>query len=170
MEKLGIDPIIISKIVISYEHWDHNSGLKELTPIVNYAELYRLVKQNPSKNMQLISVEDPKEITEGVYTTGRLKGPVDEQSLILKGRKGWYILVGCSHPSIEKILNAGKQFGRIIGIIGGFHSFNNFSVIKDLDFICPCHCTNHKENLKKVFPDKISDCGVGKIIDLDDEI
>ena len=166
MEKLGINPKIIDKIVISHEHWDHNGGLKVLESFVYDAELYRLAKQSPSENMHLISVEKSKEIVEGIYTTGRLNGPVDEQSLVLKAREGQYVLVGCSHPGVEEILNVAKQYGNIRGLVGGFHGFNNFKVVQDLDFICPCHCTAHKKDLKKVFPDKISYCGVGKIIDL----
>lgn len=170
IQKLKINPKDIDKIVISHEHWDHNSGLKILSPIVNTVDLYRLKKINPSKNMHLISVEKPQKITEKVYTMGRLKGPIDEQSLIIKGRKGWYILVGCSHPGVEKILNIAKQNYNVIGLIGGFHGFNNFNVVKDLDFICPCHCTVHKKNLKEIFPNKISKCGVGKIVNLNEEI
>jgi 7,8-dihydropterin-6-yl-methyl-4-(beta-D-ribofuranosyl)aminobenzene 5'-phosphate synthase len=166
MEKLGIYLRNIGKIMISHEHRDHNGGLEALASFVGNAELYRLAKQSPNENMHLISAEDSRKITEGVYTTGRLKGSIDEQSLVLKGKKGWYVLVGCSHPGVEKILQIAKQIGNIVGIIGGLHSFNNFSAVEDLDFICPCHCTAHKKELKKAFPDKISDCGVGKIIDL----
>jgi 7,8-dihydropterin-6-yl-methyl-4-(beta-D-ribofuranosyl)aminobenzene 5'-phosphate synthase len=166
IKKLGFDPKTIDKIAISHEHWDHYGGLKVLATNIDNADLYRLAKQSPSENMHLISAEESLEITEGVYTTGRIEGPVDEHSLVINGKKGWYVLTGCSHPGLEKILHIAKQIGNIIGIIGGFHGFNNFKLIEDLDFICPCHCTAHKEGLKKAYPDKISECGVGKIIDL----
>ncbi len=166
MEKLGINPKVIDKIVISHEHWDHNGGLKVLAAIIDAADLYRLEKQNSSENMRLISTEESLKITEGVYSTGRIEGLVDEQSLVIKGDKGGYILTGCSHPGLEKIFHKAKQIGNIVGVIGGFHGFNNFQLVEDLDFICPCHCTVHKKDLKKVFPDKISECGVGKSIDL----
>jgi len=166
MKKLGIDPTAINKIAISHEHSDHNGGLKALATIVDIVDLYRLAKQNPSENMNLLSVENSMEITEGVYTTGRLKSSVDEHSLVIKGDKGWYVLTGCSHPGLEKILYTTKQIGNVIGIIGGFHGFNNFRLVEKLDFICPCHCTAYKKDLKKLYPDKICKCGVGKIIDL----
>ena len=63
-------------------------------------------------------------------------------------------------------MNVAKQYGNVIGLIGGFHSFHNFFAVEDLDFICPCHCTTYKKNLQKKFPDKFSICGVGKKIDL----
>ena len=166
MGKLGIDPRMISKIVISHEHWDHSGGLQALVPLVGDVELYRLGKKSPSENMQLVSAEEPQEITEGMYTTGRLKGPVDEQSLVLKGKKGRYVLVGCSHPGVEKIIDAAKQYGNIVGLVGGLHGFNNFSVLEELDLVCPCHCTVHKRKIRELFPETSVDCGVGRLIEI----
>jgi 7,8-dihydropterin-6-yl-methyl-4-(beta-D-ribofuranosyl)aminobenzene 5'-phosphate synthase len=167
MEKLRINPESISKIVISHEHWDHNGGLKELSTLVNEVTLYRLAKKSPSENMHFVSVENSSEITEGIHTTGRLKGsPVDEHSLVLHGNKGWYVLVGCSHPGVEEILNVAKQYGDIVGLVGGLHSFNNFSILGRLDFICPCHCTKHKRGIKELHPQTYIEGGVGRVIEI----
>jgi len=167
MEKLRINPEGISKIVISHEHWDHNGGLKELSALVNEVTLYRLEKKSHGKNMHLVSVENSCEITEGIHTTGRLKGsPVDEHSLILHGNKGRYVLVGCSHPGVEEILNVAKQYGDIVGLVGGLHSFNNFSILERLDFICPCHCTKYKREIKKLHPQTFAEGGVGRVIEI----
>jgi len=166
MEKLGIDPRMISKIVISHEHWDHSGGLQALVPLVGDVELYRLGKKSPSENMQLVSAEEPQEITEGMYTTGRIKGPVDEHSLVLKGKNGRYILVGCSHPGVEKIIDVAKQYGNIVGLIGGLHGFNNFVLLEGLDIVCATHCTKHKKEINELFPGISVDGGVGKIIEI----
>jgi len=166
MNLLNINPSDITKIIISHEHWDHNGGLKLLIPYLKDIELYHLSHENPSNNFMSIFPDIPQKISQNVWTTGLLKGIVDEQSLVLKGNKGWYILTGCSHPCVENILHAARKIGNIIGIIGGFHDFNNFKLVEDLDFICPCHCTAHKKDLKKIFPNKSADCGVGKIINL----
>ena len=166
MKKLGIDIVNISKIVISHEHWDHNGSLDELAKFVNKVDLYRIKKKNPENNMRLIPASNPNKITENIFTTGIIKGTVDEQSLILKGQKGWYVLVGCSHPGVGKILFNAREYGRIVGLIGGFHDFRDFQTIENLDFICPCHCTKYKMNLKKLFPKKYIDGGVGKIINI----
>ena len=156
MQKLGINPKDISKIVISHEHWDHNGGLASLVALLDNVELYRLE-----------NVKESQMISEGVYTTGRLPGlPVDEQSLILKGKNGFYALVGCSHSGVENILQTSKKFGNIAGIVGGLHDFADFSILKDLDFICPCHCTTFKKDLKQTYPTKFVECGVGKTIDI----
>ena len=163
MKRLDITPMNIDKIVISHEHWDHSGGLNALAPLTNDIELYRLAKKIPRENLHLISAEKPQKITEKVYTTGRLKGSVDEQSLVLKGEKCCYVLVGCSHPGVEKILGAARCHGNVLGLVGGFHGFDNFSILEELDFICPCHCTQHKQELKSLYPTKYSEGGVGKV-------
>jgi len=38
--------------------------------------------------------------------------------------------------------------------------------MEDLKFICPCHCTSHKKDIKDLFTDSYSECGVGRKIDL----
>ena len=164
MKRLSVDPRNISKIAISHEHRDHNGGLKTLGPLVGDVELYRLAKKNPCEKMHLISAEETQKITEGIYTTGRIKGLQDEQSLVLKGEKGWYVLVGCSHPGVEKILDVAKQYGRVVGLVGGLHDFNNFSILERLGFICICHCTRYKKKIQMLFPRTCVVGGVGRTI------
>jgi 7,8-dihydropterin-6-yl-methyl-4-(beta-D-ribofuranosyl)aminobenzene 5'-phosphate synthase len=170
MEKLHLNPRDIDKIVISHEHWDHTGGLTSLLSFIDNAELYRIGNHSLSEKIQLITVEEPRRISHEIHTIGRLIGsPVDEQSLVLQGKKGWYVLVGCSHPGVENILQRAQHIGNITGIIGGFHGFDNFSVLKGLDSICPCHCTQYKKEISIAFPDAYSECGVGKTIDLNEE-
>ena len=166
MEELDVDPRIINNIVISHEHSDHYGGLDAIAPLIDDFQLFRLAKESPGKNTHVLTAEEPQKITDEVYTTGRLKGSVDEQSLVLKGRNGWYVLVGCSHPSVEKILNAAKQYGDIVGLIGGLHGFNNFSILEGLDIICPCHCTQHKREIKELYPEKYTKGGVGRVVEI----
>jgi 7,8-dihydropterin-6-yl-methyl-4-(beta-D-ribofuranosyl)aminobenzene 5'-phosphate synthase len=167
MEKLDINPLNISTIVISHEHWDHNGGLKNLTSVTKNVKLYRLGGEAPSENMCLISAEKPYKINEEVYSSGRLLGdPIDEQSLILKGKIGWYILVGCSHPGILTILDAAKPYGEVKGIIGGFHGFSNFHLFDNLELVCASHCTHYKKKNQKLFTKKYIESGVGKVIEI----
>ena len=165
MNLLGISPANIKKIVISHEHDDHKGGLKTIVPYTEDVTVYQLRNEIFRHNMRSIVPEIPEKISENVWTTGRIKGIVNEQSLVIKGKIGWYLLTGCSHPGVDKILEIAGQIGNIVGIIGGFHGFNKFRIIENFNYICPCHCTVHKNDLVKAFPDKISKCGVGKIID-----
>jgi 7,8-dihydropterin-6-yl-methyl-4-(beta-D-ribofuranosyl)aminobenzene 5'-phosphate synthase len=166
MEKLHLSTYEIKKIVISHEHKDHNGGLSFLSPFLTNSEVYRLKSDKPHKFFRSIYVEKPQKICENIWTTGRLKGPVDEQALVLKGRNGWYILTGCSHPGVETILNSGQKVGPIVGIIGGFHGFHSFSVLNELECVCPCHCTRYKHEIKKRYPQSYTSCGVGQIIEI----
>jgi len=167
MEKLRINPKEINKIVISHEHWDHNGGLKSIIALIKGAELYSLEKTKINEKIKFKLVKESEMILEGVYTTGRLEGsPIDEQSLVLKGKKGYYVIVGCSHSGVENILYESKKFGKVIGIIGGFHGFEKFNVLNDLDLISPCHCTKYKKSLEKLYPKKFIKGGVGKVFEL----
>jgi len=167
MEKLGVNPGKISKIVISHEHWDHYGGLKSLATLVGDIKLYRLGKESPSRNMNVITVKEPQKIIDGVYTTGRLVGaPVDEQSLVLNSKKDWYVLTGCSHSDVEEILDASKKYGNVVGLIGGLHDFNNFHILGKLELVCATHCTKHKNEIKRSYPNINIEGGVGKIIEI----
>ncbi len=167
MKKLGIDPKGISKIVISHEHWDHNGGLKDLLAYLKKdIPIYRF---NCIKSKKLIckTVSEPIKISKNVYSTGRMPGhPVDEQSLILMGKKGFFALAGCSHNDVKNILKKGKEYGKIIGIIGGLHGFSEFEILKNLDLICPTHCTKHIKEIKNRYPESYIPGGVGRKIEI----
>lgn len=164
---LNIDPRKISKIVISHEHWDHNGGLEGLLPhLKKDIPIYRF---NDIKSEKLIfnPISNPVKISENVFSTGRMKGePVDEQSLILKGKKGYYALAGCSHNHVKNILKKGKEYGEIKGLIGGLHGFSEFEIIKNLDLICPIHCTKHIKEIKNLYPNSYISGGVGRKIEI----
>ncbi|HHH79519.1 MAG TPA: MBL fold metallo-hydrolase [Thermoplasmatales archaeon] len=166
MRNLDIDPSRINKVVLSHEHWDHTGGLKALESFLGEVELYRLGGEAPSETMHLVVVEDAQVIVDGVYTTGRLEGFVDEQALVLRGRKGLYVLVGCSHPGVERILDAAKRYGEVVGLMGGFHDFSNLSILRGLDFISPCHCTRYKRRIMDLYPDTCGKCGVGMVVEI----
>jgi len=167
MEVLKKDPEKISKIIISHEHYDHNGGLQALLPLLGPATIYRIGKEPSTDMIQQITVEQPQQITTDIFSTGRLDGyPKDEQSVLLRGSKGFYVLTGCSHPGVKQILQAAKKQENIIGIIGGFHGFDMFDLLKELDHIYPCHCTVHKEKIRKLYPETSHDCFVGATIEI----
>jgi len=166
MKILHVDPNSIDTIVISHEHWDHNGGMDVFENAINDIVVYRPHQNviNPAKHVAVTS--SILTITKDIYSTGLLKNRIDEQSLILKGKKGWYVLAGCAHPGVDTIVTTSKQVGNVVGIIGGLHGFKDFSILEDIDFVCPCHCTKYKQKLKKLFPTKYVKGGVGKVIEL----
>jgi len=89
-----------------------------------------------------------------------------EQCLIVETDKGLVIIVGCSHPGVDAILDAASQFGTPYAVIGGLHGFDEFELIQKLQFVCPTHCTQHIPEIQSLYPDKYVQGGAGKVIEI----
>ena len=165
MKELNIDPRDIGTIVISHAHDDHTGGLSEILSINEVAELYPPSSfKRAFLGRKVTVVKGPVQIRENIFSTGELEGV--EQSLALKTAKGLFVLTGCAHSGMERILAAAAKFGTLYGIAGGFHGFHDFELFKDLSLICPCHCTKYKQEITDLFRDRTSQCGVGLVIEL----
>jgi len=164
MEKLGIDPTSIDEVFISHAHADHTRGLPEFLEVNKRAKIYIPPSFQGIKGRETIIVKGPTKIHENVFSTGELDGI--EQSVGVETGKGIVLIVGCSHPKMSHILSMAAKFGKVYGIIGGLHGFSEFELFKDLKLICPTHCTQHKTELKKLYPQKYIEGGAGKIIEI----
>lgn len=163
MKTLGIDPQDLDDIFISHNHFDHIGGLSTILNKNSNVSIYLPQSlRGVRKAKEIIYIDSARKLTEGLYTTGELDGI--EQSLIVQTTKGLVIIVGCSHPDMDKILKSSSQFGNIYGIIGGLHGFNNFKLFKNLQLICPTHCTQHKMEIKSLYPMQYVEGGVGNVI------
>jgi len=165
MRELNINPNTIDIVVISHPHNDHTGGLKNIIEANKDAEFYlpRSFKRRISAK-RVSKIKESLEIRQGIFSTGELRGK--EQSLVISTSKGLVVVVGCAHPGVGTILDAAARFGKIYGIIGGLHSFGQFDRLDPLSLICPCHCTQHKLAIKRLLPDRCSDCGAGLILEL----
>ncbi len=165
MKKLNIDPGAIGIVVISHPHGDHFGGLENIIEANKDAELY-LPQSFPIGTLarKLTKVKEPVQICPNVFSTGELGGI--EQSLVINTDKGLLVVVGCSHPGVGNILDAASRFGKVYGIVGGFHGFRDFDRLNPLSLICPCHCTQYKIEIKRLFGDRCLDCGAGMVIEL----
>lgn len=165
MEKLGFDPSSIGIVVISHPHWDHCGGLQDIMDASKDAELYLPQSfRGGVSTKKVTKVKQPFQIRNNIYSTGELAGI--EQSLVINTDKGLLVVVGCSHPGVGSILDAAAKFGKVYGIVGGFHGFRNFDRLNPLSLICPCHCTQYKSEIKRLFQDRCLDCGAGRVIEL----
>ena len=165
MRKLGIAPGRIGIIVISHAHGDHTGGLSDILVINRHAEIYVPASSAAGiTGRKVTSVSKPLQISEDIFSTGELESI--EQSLVLKTGKGIVVIVGCSHPGVGIIIDAASYHGEVYGIIGGFHGFRDFDRLRGLSLICPCHYTQHKSEIKRLFQEQYVPCGVGCELEL----
>jgi len=160
MKALNIDPKKIQAVMLSHDHWDHTGGLNGLLNVIPNIAIYKPTFSNK-----------PTEVFPNIITTGTLGGrySIQEQSLICKTKAGLVVITGCSHPGLGHILEIAKKFGPVHAIIGGFHGFDKFEVLNGVSIIMPCHCTSHKEEIKRLFPDVFTSGGVGKKLEFSDK-
>ena len=164
MKKLKINPQEIEDVFISHLHWDHIGGLEAFLQVNNNVKLWVPSCFSEVENAkEVIEIKEPRKLYEGIYSTGELEGI--EQSLCIETKKGIVILVGCSHPKMENILQKASEFGKVYGIIGGLHATKPES-LRELNLICPTHCTQYKADIKSIYPEKYIEGGAGRIIEI----
>jgi 7,8-dihydropterin-6-yl-methyl-4-(beta-D-ribofuranosyl)aminobenzene 5'-phosphate synthase len=164
MVKLGIVPKDIDDVFISHSHFDHTGGLSAFLDQNNEVKLWIPRSFRGVKNAkEVMEIENPSKLYEGIYSTGELGGI--EQSLCVETQKGIVIITGCSHPKMKHIIAVASQFGKVYGIIGGLHG-NRPESLKNLDLICATHCTQYKQEIKSLYPDKYIEGGAGKVIEI----
>jgi 7,8-dihydropterin-6-yl-methyl-4-(beta-D-ribofuranosyl)aminobenzene 5'-phosphate synthase len=137
----------------------------------------------PSANFQLI--DKNVEIVPGMYLIALVSdkpGTLElrELSLAIRTPDGLLLVVGCSHPGVEHILQEASAIDPHINLLlGGLHQIQApdpeveriAKVLHDqykLDRIAPGHCTGEPEfaALKKTFGDHYVYAGVGSVVDL----
>lgn len=165
MKKLNTDPNSVEEVFISHAHWDHTGGLSDFLRTNKEVKVYVPVTvAKPRSAREAITVSDPLQIYGNVFSTGVLRGV--EQSLVVKTGKGLVVIVGCSHPGVRDIPRAASRFGEPYALIGGLHGFREFDLVKDLELVCPTHCTQFKSEIKSRYPEKCIDGGAGRVIQL----
>ncbi len=164
MEKLHIDPGDVEIVFISHNHFDHTGGLSAFLTVNNQVTIFVPQSLRGIRNVkEVIYVTDAMKITENIFSTGELENI--EQSMAVKTDKGLVLVNGCSHPSMSNILDKTSEFGNVYAVVGGFHGFSDYELFKDMELICPTHCTQHKQEIKSLYPDKVTEGGAGKIIE-----
>lgn len=162
---LDLDISKVDAVMISHNHWDHVYGLPEVLFLTEYrSQIYvpsssreAILQQNPRAS--IITVDKPIQIFEDIWSTGSLDVyyrnlSFFEQSLILNEKDGLYVVTGCAHPGIVKIIERINQLFPEMSIAlltGGFHLVNATeeeikrisSALKKLGVknIAPSHCT-----------------------------
>ena len=159
MKLLDINPKTIDIVVLSHNHWDHTGGLKG----------FLKANENKAKIYHPTDFSKPTKITDDVYSTGYLQSSflgIKEQALFFKTEKGLTVIVGCSHPGVDKIVDVAKEYGKVYAVIGGFHGFNKFDYLKGIDIIGACHCTQYIQEIKERYPKNYKEIKAGQVIEV----
>jgi 7,8-dihydropterin-6-yl-methyl-4-(beta-D-ribofuranosyl)aminobenzene 5'-phosphate synthase len=137
----------------------------------------------PGANFQL--VDKTVEIASNIYLISLVSDKpgtleLHELSLAIKAPNGMVLVVGCSHPGIDKILVAASTIDpRIHLIVGGFHlvAASDADIQKivtalhdtfNVQYVAPGHCTGEPAftALKKAFGDRYLFAGLGTTLAL----
>lgn len=176
MQILGIDLQEIDYVILSHNHWDHCGGLARLLNLNDSLEVYvprsfsKHLKEEIEKRADVYEIQSSTEICSKIYTTGEIEGSVitdktkiliREQSLIISSIKGLIVITGCAHSGINKILNSANKLGKIYGLLGGFHDFEEYSLLRNINLIVPTHCTKNKRKIFSLFSKNCVEGGVG---------
>ncbi len=119
-----------------------------------------------------------------ISTVSQTPGTLElrELSLAIRTPQGLILVVGCSHPGIETIVQASAPLGdHVHRIFGGLHLVTTpdaeiariAGALHDrwrVDAIAPGHCTGEPAfaTLRRVFGDRYGYAGLGEVIALDD--
>jgi 7,8-dihydropterin-6-yl-methyl-4-(beta-D-ribofuranosyl)aminobenzene 5'-phosphate synthase len=185
MEQLQIDPGEIDIVVLSHIHSDHVGGLSgildqnsDVTVYVPASFPQSLKEEVRRYGAEVQEVEEPRELFDGVYTTGELDGGVREQSLIVSTDQGLAIITGCAHPGVLNVLRKAREIAgdKVYLVLGGFHlggaSASEIESIIDgfeqigVTRVAPCHCSGDtaRDLFREHYGEGYIECGVGRRI------
>lgn len=150
-----------------------------------YPDTYKVDSTWPGANISLI--DKPQEVLPGFFlfrTVSENKGTLEmnELSMAIKTPKGLVVVVGCSHPGIEKILAAASQIdSHLYSVFGGLHLVDqtdeqvvqvasNFQQKWKLERVAAGHCSGEfaQSQFAKQFGERHDHSGLGAVISLPD--
>jgi 7,8-dihydropterin-6-yl-methyl-4-(beta-D-ribofuranosyl)aminobenzene 5'-phosphate synthase len=139
MAVLGISPDSLDAVVISHLHLDHVGGprcqnTRTFALSAQDVDLRGIPAYTPTPMVHptatVETVIEGRALGDGIASTGPLAraiwltGTISEQSLLVNVKgKGLVVLVGCGHPSLERILSRAQALveAPVHGVIGGLH-------------------------------------------------
>ena len=145
----------------------------------------RLASGSPWPGARFMQIRTPTEVAPGFWlftvqsdTPGTRE--MNEVSMAIKTPQGLALMVGCSHPGIEKILDAASKIdSRIYTVFGGFHLVDiadaevssmvtRFRDKWKLERAAAGHCTGEFafSEFNRIFGAKLDHAGVGAVIPL----
>jgi 7,8-dihydropterin-6-yl-methyl-4-(beta-D-ribofuranosyl)aminobenzene 5'-phosphate synthase len=141
--------------------------------------------ESPWPGARFVQITEPKEVLPGFFLfTTRSEVPgtreMNEISLVIKTPKGGVLVVGCSHPGIERLVEAATKIdSQLYEVFGGFHLVDipddkvteMVTAFRDkwkIERMAAGHCTGQFAfaELIRVFGPRFDPAGVGSVISL----
>ncbi|MDK2372884.1 MAG: MBL fold metallo-hydrolase [Candidatus Korarchaeota archaeon] len=185
-EALGVDLSSVDFVVLSHEHADHTGGISYVISRNPGIKIYvpegfdeGLIRRMEELGADVVVLEGPTELDDGIMTTGPLRGPPSEQGLLVRipEGSGWVLMTGCAHPGIEEMMRRAKNLtGNLYAVIGGFHLIGAdanrlrslVEAIKEVGVkeVYPIHCSGDEARffIREHLPEAYRDGHVGSVI------
>ncbi len=165
LRRMNIDPASFDDIFISHPDFDHIGGLSHILnendrAIIHNPQSFRGVRY---KN-EVKYYGAPAVIYDNIFTTGEQGNR--EQSMVIVENDTAVVIIGCGHPGLRRILYITRGITGIdqVIIVGGLHDFDELEVLEPIKKVCPTHCTRRASEIKKLYPEKFLEGGVGTVL------
>nr|WP_206204418.1 MBL fold metallo-hydrolase [Thermococcus sp. LS1] len=162
-------------VVLSHWHGDHCGGFPYIAELNPGIPLYA-----PPGNKALamrwgfdaMEVLKAGEIVPGIWTSGPLDG--FEQAAGVETPSGLVVIVGCSHPGVDRLTGAVLEvsgYKKAHLVMGSFHYPSPGTLDKlaaMAEFIAPAHCSGNlaKAYVRKRYPGKFVEVKTGSVLEV----
>ncbi len=169
---LGFDPAQIDLVIISHGDWDHAGGIWSFLDVNPNVDVYlpgslskHLMDEVRGHGAQVVPVgPDLLPVCSGIVLSGEMKGPRNEQAILLKTDNESIVITGCAHPGVVAITRrlAESAPGLPMLVMGGFHLKDSpveeiESIAQEMEelgtrWVAPTHCSG--ERAESIFADR----------------
>ena len=169
---MGIDLNSISFGFMSHDHFDHSGGFAALVGLKVYvSDVSGYLK---SVGIDQILVREPAKLADSIWSSGAMYNlsVIEHFAVINHKNFGNVMIVGCSHPGIDVMLERAEGIhGKIKMLLGGFHNpalSKMENVLKRCDTVLPSHCSGSKAKAMASTKSKYFEIRTGTTIAIDE--